>query len=84
MKAIRVALFAPLALAGCASLQVRTDYDPRVSFAELRAYDWSNQTINVGGSPAVNSTLVEGRIQHAVDSKLDTSFRDTKINLCNN
>ncbi len=70
MKAIRVALFAPLALAGCASLQVRTDYDPRVSFAELGAYDWSNQTINVGGSPAVNSTLVEGRIQHAVDGTL--------------
>ncbi len=70
MKAIHVALFAPLALAGCASLQVRTDYDPRVSFAELRAYDWSNQTINVGGNPAVNSTLVEGRIQHAVDGTL--------------
>ena len=70
MKAIHVALFAPLALAGCASLQVRTDYDPRVSFAELRAYNWSNQTIDAGGNPAVNSTLVEGRIQHAVDSTL--------------
>ncbi len=70
MKAIHIALFAPLALAGCASLQVRTDYDPRVSFAELRAYDWSNQTINAGGNPAVNSTLVEGRIQRAVDSTL--------------
>ncbi len=70
MKAIHIALFAPLALAGCASLQVRTDYDPQVSFAELRAYDWSNQTINAGGNPAVNSTLVERRIQRAVDSTL--------------
>ena len=70
MKAIRVALFAPLALAGCASLQVRTDYDPLVSFSELRAYNWSNQTINAGSNPAVNSTLVEGRIQHAVDNTL--------------
>ena len=71
MKGIRVALsaVATLALAGCASLQVGTDYDPQVSFAQLRTYNWTNQ-VDAGGNPAVNSTLVERRIQHAVDSTL--------------
>ena len=72
MKAIRVALsaVATLALAGCASLQVRTDYDQQVSFAQLRTYNWTNQ-VDVGGNPAVNSPLVERRIHHAVDSTLE-------------
>ncbi len=72
MKRIRLALssFAVLTLAACASLQVRTDYDPQASFAQLRTYNWSNQTADAGQDPAVNSTLVERRIRHAVDSTL--------------
>ncbi len=72
MKRIRLALssFAVLTLAACASLQVRTDFDPQASFAQLRTYNWSNQTADAGQDPAVNSTLVERRIRHAVDSTL--------------
>ena len=72
MKTIRVALsaVATLALAGCASLQVRTDYDPQVSFAQLRTYDLTNQ-VDAGGNPAVNNPFVERRIHLAVDSTLE-------------
>ncbi len=72
MKAIRVALsaVATLALAGCASLQVRTDYDPQVSFAQLRTYDLTNQ-VDAGGNPTVNNRFVERRIHLAVDSTLE-------------
>ncbi len=72
MKRIRLALssFAVLTLSACASLQVRTDYDPQASFAQLRTYDWSNQTADAGQDPAVNSPLVERRIRHAIDSTL--------------
>ncbi len=72
MKRISLALssFAVLTLAACASLQVRTDYNPQASFAQLRTYNWSNQTVDAGQDPAVNSPLVERRIRHAVDSTL--------------
>ncbi len=72
MKRIRLALssFAVLTLAACASLQVRTDYNPQASFAQLKTYNWSNQTADAGQDPAVNSPLVERRVRHAVDSTL--------------
>ncbi len=72
MNAIRVALgsCAVLGLTGCTSLQVRTDYDPQASFAQLGTYSWVDQTVAVGGDPAVNSTLAEQRIQDAVDNAL--------------
>ncbi len=72
MKRIRLALssFAVLTLGACASLQVRTDYDPQASFAQLRTYNSSNQTADAGQHPAVNSPLVERRVRRAVDSTL--------------
>ncbi len=38
--------FVVLAIAGCASLKVRTDYDELASFAELRTYDWVDQGVH--------------------------------------
>ena len=35
--------FAVLVLAGCATLQVETDYDPEVSVTQLSTYDWVDQ-----------------------------------------
>ncbi len=72
MTAIRAALslVSVLWVAGCASLRVQTDYDPQASFAQLGTYSWIDQTVEVGGNPAVNSTLVERRIRDAVDNAL--------------
>ncbi len=72
MTAIRAALslVSVLGFAGCASLRVQTDYDAQASFAQLGTYSWIDQTVQVGGNPAVNSTLVERRIRDAVDNAL--------------
>ena len=45
---------AVLVLAGCASLQVRTDYDQQASFTPLSTYDWNGGEVEAGSNPAVN------------------------------
>ena len=72
MLAIRLALrsAAVLAVAGCASLQVQTDYNPQAPITQLGSYRWGTQAVATDGHPAVHSALVATRIQHAVDSTL--------------
>ncbi len=72
MTASRATLssFAVLALAGCATMQVRTDYDPDVSFTQLQTYTWVDQVTDASGGPALNSPLLEKRIRQAVDRAL--------------
>ncbi len=72
MKAMRAALssVALLALAACATKQIRTDFDPEASFAQLRTYDWMNRPMETGGDPRVNSPFLERRIRDAVDGRL--------------
>ena len=62
--------FAVLGLAGCATLQVRTDYDPQVSFTQLSTYDWGDREADASADPAVNSPLLERHIQDAVEGEL--------------
>ena len=72
MNATRATLssFAILALAGCATVQARTDYAPDVSFTQLSTYDWVDRESDAGGDPAVNSPLLERHIQDAVEGEL--------------
>ncbi len=60
-----------LVLAGCASLQVRTDYDQQASFAPLSTYDWNGGEVDAGNNPAVNSPLLGKHIRGAVEGELD-------------
>ncbi len=62
---------AVLVLAGCASLQVRTDYDQQASFAPLSTYDWNGGEVDAGNNPAVNSPLLGKHIRGAVEGELD-------------
>ena len=62
---------AVLILAGCASLQVRTDYDPDASFTPLSTYDWNGGELDAGRNPAVNNPLLGTHIRGAVESELD-------------
>ena len=62
--------FAVFALAGCATLQVQTDYDPEVSFTQVSTYDWVDQEANASGHPAVESPLLQGHIRDAVEDEL--------------
>lgn len=61
---------AAVVFAGCATLQVRTDYDERASFTPLSTYEWVDQEVDNGGNPAVNSPLLGRHIRDAVDDEL--------------
>ncbi len=62
--------FAVFALAGCATLQVQTDYDPDVSLTQLSTYDWVDQEADASGDPALGSPLLKRHIRDAVESEL--------------
>ena len=72
MKTSRATLssLAVLALAGCTTLQVRTDYNPQVSFTQLSTYDWVDREADASGDPAVNSPLLKRHIRDAVEGEL--------------
>ena len=72
MKSLHATLssFAVFALAGCATLQVQTDYDPEVSVTQLSTYDWVDQEAYTSGVPAVDSPLLKRHIRDAVEGKL--------------
>ena len=64
--------FAVFALAGCAGLQVQTDYDPEASSAELSTYDEVEEEAGayVSGNPALDSPLLKRHIRGAVEAQL--------------
>ena len=65
-----LSFFAVIALAGCTTLKVRTDYDPQVSLTQLSTYDWGDREADESADPAVNSPLLERHIQDAVEGEL--------------
>ena len=76
MKSLHATLtsFAVFALAGCATLQVETDYDPEASLAQLSTYDWGDQEpyadAYASGEPALDSPLLKRHIRGAVEGEL--------------
>ncbi len=62
--------FAVFALAGCATLQVQTDYDPTESVPQFSTYDWVDQEADASGDPAVDSPLLRRHIRDAVEGEL--------------
>ncbi len=56
-----------LALAGCASVRVATDHDPKVDFGKLHSWSFApHKTEN----PVVENTLVRNRIRDALEREL--------------
>ena len=57
MKAIYTAAVAVAAigLVGCSTIKVRTDYDQRSSFRDLRTYQWLDKRVRTVRNPAVNT-----------------------------
>ena len=74
MKSLHATLssFAVFALAGCATLQVHTDYDPELSLTQLSTYDWGDQEADpdayASGEPALDSPLLKRHIRDAVEN----------------
>ena len=64
--------FVIFALAGCAGLQVVTEYDPEASLTQLSTYDWVDQEVDAyaSGNPALDSSLLKRHIRDAVEAQL--------------
>jgi hypothetical protein len=76
MRAIRTLAGAltVLALAGCGSMKVQTDYDRDAAFGRLRTYELVDVSPgaggDAGGDPAFDNPLMEQRIRDYVDAGL--------------
>ena len=56
-------------VAGCSSLEVSFDYDPKANFAGLKSYEWLDEPKMPTGDPRIDgNTILENRIHEAVDS----------------
>ena len=68
-NAVGAALLA-LALVGCSSVRVSTDYDPQADFSALRSYAWLAESQPPTGDPRIDNALVDARIRGAIDAQL--------------
>ena len=59
-----------LALLGCATGSVQSDWDPEADFSTLKTYAWFPRTRPAAPDPRLNSTLLDARIQQAVEAEL--------------
>ncbi len=57
-------------LAGCAVIQVETDYDPAADFSGLRTYAWAPLPPKEVRDPRKDTSFLDARIRHAVDTQL--------------
>jgi hypothetical protein len=57
-------------LAGCSSVRVWTEQDPRVSFAGLATYAWASAAGSVTNDPHVENPILDARVHYAVDNEL--------------
>ncbi len=63
-------------LFGCSSVQVSQDYDQAEDFSIFKTYDWQIVTSEAGDDPRGTNSLIEARIQKAVDRILtEKGFR---------
>lgn len=59
-----------LAVAGCASIYVSSDWDPQADFGHLHAWAWFPQARLTSGDPRLDSGLLDLRIRAAVEAEL--------------
>jgi hypothetical protein len=60
-----------LALAGCSTMEINYDYDPKASFAGLKTYAWLDEPQKMTGDPRIDdNTILRDRIHTAVDAGL--------------
>ena len=55
---------------GCSNIRANVDYDPSVSFANLRTYDWRPGGQKAPDDPRIDNSLLETRVHRAVDREL--------------
>lgn len=69
--AILPTLFVSITLiSGCATMQIRSDFDPKANFTELKTYDWSASPKTNQEDPRINYSLLDTRVKNAVNAQL--------------
>ena len=62
---------AALLVGGCGSpITVHTDYDEQANFAALKTWAWSSKRTLTPGNPEGRNTLIEGRLDAAIEREL--------------
>ncbi len=56
--------------AGCATVDVRTDWDKKIDFSRLKTYQWTSETQEITGEPALDHATLDEWIRKAVDAEL--------------
>lgn len=71
MRRALLPALALLALPGCASIEVGSDWDPSVDFGVLTTWDWSREPRRPTGDPRIDgNTLLDARVRDAVEREL--------------
>ncbi|MDX1486904.1 MAG: DUF4136 domain-containing protein [Acidiferrobacterales bacterium] len=65
-----------VALGGCSTMQVHSDYDPAASFDGLQTYDWVKTETNPTADPRLSDPLLDKRIRELVEKQLATQGYD--------
>jgi hypothetical protein len=63
------ALFVGVAVAGCAHINVRTDFDPSADFSGYHTYYWAGGK-DVSGGGSLENSLVDKRIKDIIGARL--------------
>jgi hypothetical protein len=69
LRGLLVALLG-VALGGCSTMEISTDYNPSANFSGLRSYNWLPGPQGNPDDPRINNSLLDGRIRSAVESQL--------------
>lgn len=58
-------------LAGCSTMEVNYDFDPKADFAGLKTYEWLKERQKPTGDPRIDgNSILQNRIHEAVDTEL--------------
>ena len=67
-----------IGLIGCQTFNVRTDWDPGISFTAMQEYYWLEPPEVEGANPFADNTLLRKRVRFAVEAELNKrGFRVT-------
>ncbi len=69
---MRIFFFSALAVlaAGCATVDIQTDFNRNAPFPSYRTYDWLDQASSAAGLPLTQRPVVGERVRAAVDREL--------------
>jgi len=70
LRTLLVAAALTLALVGCSSIRVATDYDSEADFSNLHTWKWMMRAGDVPDDPRFNAEFLRSRIEEAVVAEM--------------